>query len=78
MCKPESISSLAPEMRSAETKKDIQKLPWAVSPVELEAHRDEQALSGTGKCFASPLCSFSPASGIHKLYPGGEKLLFAL
>lgn len=35
--------------------------------------RASKPFQGSGKGFASPLCSSSPASGIHKFYPDGEK-----
>lgn len=71
-------SSFAPKRRSAETQPRSRHCHGLLVQLNWKLIRASKPSQGTGKFSASPLCSFSPASGVHKLYPDGEKLLFAL
>lgn len=65
--------SFAPKMRSAETQKMSKNCHGLLVQLNWRRIRANKPFQGSGKCFVSPPCSFSPASGIHKFYPDGEK-----
>lgn len=70
--------SFAPKMRSAETQKTSKSCHGLLVQLNWKHIRASEPFQGSGKCFASPLCSSSPASGIHKFYPDGEKNCYSL
>lgn len=72
------IFSFAPKMRSAVTQKMSKSCHGLLVQLNWRCIRASKAFQGSGKCFASPLCSFSPASGIHKFYPDGEMNCYSL
>lgn len=70
--------SFAPKMRSAVTQKMSKSCHGLLVQLNWRCIRASKAFQGSGKCFASLLCSFSPASGIHKFYPDGEMNCYSL
>lgn len=68
----------ASKMRSAETQKVPKSCHGLLVQLNWRHSWASEPFQGSGKCFASPLCSFFPAPGIHKFSPDGWKMQFTL